>query len=86
MVRKASSPTLKSLPMIFNSFAFLFFLTCVLLLYIRSNHLRQNRILMVASYVFYGWWDYRFLSLILLWARWTKGGSHKKRDKSRNRA
>lgn len=28
-------------------------------------HRLQNRMLLVASYVFYGYWDYRFLSLIL---------------------
>ena len=51
--------------MIFNSLVFLVFLAVVLVLYYRLNHRGQNRMLLVASYVFYGWWDYRFLSLLL---------------------
>jgi alginate O-acetyltransferase complex protein AlgI len=50
----------------FNSLIFLAFLLVVLALYYRSPHRRQNRLLLVASYVFYGWWDYRFLSLLVL--------------------
>lgn len=29
-------------------------------------HKWQNRMLLIASYVFYGWWDWRFLSLIFI--------------------
>jgi D-alanyl-lipoteichoic acid acyltransferase DltB (MBOAT superfamily) len=36
------------------------------LLYWRLGHRGQNRLLLVASYFFYGFWDYRFLFLILL--------------------
>ena len=52
----------------FNSFAFLMFLPTVFLLYwlvFRSRRL-QNLLIVVASYVFYGWWDVRFLLLIML--------------------
>ena len=52
--------------MIFDSFTFLLFLSIVLFLYAVLAHRWQNRMLLVASYVFYGWWDYRFLSLILI--------------------
>lgn len=52
--------------MIFNSVTFFVFLAIVLPLYFLSGHRRQNRLLLVASYVFYGWWDYRFLSLLFL--------------------
>jgi D-alanyl-lipoteichoic acid acyltransferase DltB (MBOAT superfamily) len=51
---------------VFNSFPFLVFLAVLLSLYYRFGHRAQNRLLLVASYVFYGWWDWRFLSL--LWA------------------
>ena len=53
--------------MLFNSFEFLIFLPVVFLLYwfvfARTIQLR-NLFLVVVSYVFYGWWDYRFLALI----------------------
>ena len=54
--------------MLFNSFVFWCFLAVVLILYhVVARNLRvQNRILLIASYVFYGYWDYRFLSLIVL--------------------
>jgi len=55
--------------MLFNSFEFLLFLPTVFVLYwfIFDKNLKiQNSLLLVSSYVFYGWWDYRFLSLILL--------------------
>ena len=54
--------------MLFNSIAFLFFLPIVFLLYWFGHKSRQwqNIIVVVASYVFYGWWDWRFLFLIAL--------------------
>ncbi|MCI0747331.1 MAG: hypothetical protein L0Y58_18150 [Verrucomicrobia subdivision 3 bacterium] len=53
--------------MLFNSGVFLkFFLAFLLLYWLVRNHLRaRNILIVVASYVFYGWWDYRFLVLIL---------------------
>ncbi len=51
--------------MVFNSLTFLVFLAIVLALYYRLKHRGQNILLLVASYVFYGWWDWRFLSLLL---------------------
>ncbi len=51
--------------MLFNSYIFLVFLPVVFLLYWRIRSLRlQNIFLVVASYIFYGWWDWRFLSLL----------------------
>ena len=52
--------------MVFNSFAFLSFFGCVFILYrvLRRNYKLQNRMLLVASYVFYGYWDWRFLFLV----------------------
>jgi D-alanyl-lipoteichoic acid acyltransferase DltB (MBOAT superfamily) len=53
--------------MLFNSYQFAFFLPIVFTLYWfvfnRSTRL-QNFFLVVAGYVFYGWWDWRFLFLI----------------------
>jgi len=54
--------------MLFNSIDFAFFLPIVFILYwfvFRKSLKYQNLFLVVASYVFYGWWDYRFLALIL---------------------
>ncbi|PVW12326.1 MBOAT family O-acyltransferase [Marixanthomonas spongiae] len=53
--------------MLFNSFSFGLFLPIVLLLYWAAGYKRikaQNTILLIASYVFYGLWDWRFLFLI----------------------
>lgn len=54
--------------MLFNSLAFLKFFFLVLLSYVllRKNLRAQNLLLLVASYGFYGAWDYRFL--VLIWA------------------
>ena len=55
--------------MLFNSIEFLFFLPVVFVLYwfVFSKNLNtQNSVILLSSYFFYGWWDYRFLSLILL--------------------
>ncbi|MEI6178650.1 MAG: MBOAT family O-acyltransferase, partial [Verrucomicrobiota bacterium] len=51
--------------MVFNSIVFLIFLAVVLSLYYRLKHRSQNIMLVIASYVFYGWWDWRFLGLLL---------------------
>ncbi|MGV3636815.1 MAG: MBOAT family O-acyltransferase, partial [Flavobacteriales bacterium] len=53
--------------MLFPSFAFLVFLPLVYLLYwyVFNRGLRvQNSFVLFASYVFYGWWDWRFLGLL----------------------
>ncbi|MBS1636802.1 MAG: MBOAT family protein [Bacteroidetes bacterium] len=53
--------------MLFNSFEFAIFLPLVFLLYWFVFHKSvrvQNIFLLVAGYVFYGWWDWRFLFLI----------------------
>ncbi len=55
--------------MLFNSLEFLVFLPVVFLLYwfVLNKHLRmQNLFLIAVSYLFYGWWDWRFLSLIFI--------------------
>lgn len=53
--------------MLFNSFEFAVFLPIVFLLYwfVFGRSLRfQNLFVVVVSYIFYGWWDWRFLLLI----------------------
>ncbi len=55
--------------MLFNSIEFAIFLPGVFVLYwfvINKNLKLQNVLLLIASYVFYGWWDWRFLSLIII--------------------
>lgn len=54
--------------MLFNSLDFAVFLPIVFMLYwfvFQKSLKAQNALVFVASYVFYGWWDWRFLSLIL---------------------
>jgi len=51
---------------LFNSLTFLCFLALVLPLYYMLDRKWQNRMLLVASYVFYGWWNWRFLFLLWL--------------------
>ena len=54
--------------MLFNSIDFAIFLPIVFILYwfVANKNLKlQNLLIVAASYLFYGWWDYRFLSLIL---------------------
>src|SRR5437870_5456109 len=52
--------------MLFNSLAFLCFLPIVLLGVGVLPHRWRNRFLLVAGYVFYGCWDWRFLGLLFL--------------------
>ena len=54
--------------MLFNSLDFAIFLPIVFLLYwflVQKNLKLQNALIVLASYVFYAWWDWRFLSLII---------------------
>ena len=52
--------------MVFNSIQFALFLPIVFVMYwlLRKNMRLQNLFVVIASYVFYGWWDWRFLILI----------------------
>lgn len=54
--------------MLFNSIDFAIFLPVVFVLYWYATQRRlalQNLLIVAASYLFYGWWDWRFLSLII---------------------
>jgi alginate O-acetyltransferase complex protein AlgI len=48
----------------FDTPIYILFLTLVVFVYWRLSWRKQNVMLLVASYVFYGWWDPRFLALI----------------------
>lgn len=53
--------------MFFNSLDFAIFLPIFFILYwfVTNKNLKsQNSLIVIASYIFYGWWDWRFLSLI----------------------
>lgn len=54
--------------MLFNSIEFLIFLPIVFFLYwyIFKSLKYQNLFIVIVSYIFYGWWDWRFLILIAL--------------------
>jgi alginate O-acetyltransferase complex protein AlgI len=54
--------------MLFNSLEFAIFLPIVFVLYwfVTNRHLKlQNALIVAASFVFYGWWDWRFLFLLI---------------------
>ncbi len=54
--------------MLFNSSVFVVFFAVLYLAYLglRNRRVAQNRLLLLGSYIFYGAWDYRFLSLLLI--------------------
>ena len=54
--------------MLFNSFEFALFLPTVFILYwATSSKIKlRNLVLLVSSYIFYGFWDWRFLILIII--------------------
>lgn len=52
--------------MLFNSLIFVLYFTIVYGGYVVLRHRAQNLWLLAASYLFYGWWDWRFLFLIIL--------------------
>ncbi len=52
--------------MLFNSIPFLYFCTVFFPLYFLLKGTHRLWLCLVASYIFYGWWDWRFLSLIAL--------------------
>ena len=54
--------------MLFNSIDYLLFLPTVFILYwflLKKSFKAQNFLILIASYIFYGLWDWRFLTLIL---------------------
>lgn len=51
--------------MVFNSVTFLVFCVIFFVLYFHTRGRVRTWICLLASYLFYGWWDWRFLSLIV---------------------
>jgi len=51
--------------MLFDTPVYLVFLVLVVIAYWRLNWRKQNALLLAASYFFYGWWDWRFLLLMI---------------------
>src|SRR5262249_27268795 len=64
--RAASAPQLDASSMIFSSVDFFVFFLVFLLLYRVLPHREQNVLILLGSYVFYSWWDWRFTGLIVL--------------------
>ena len=52
--------------MLFNSIEFAIFLPSIFIIYwfVTKTIKQQNILILLSSYLFYGWWDWRFLSLI----------------------
>ena len=51
--------------MLFNTWVFCLFFVIVFCVYHSLEFRAQNVFLLIASYFFFGWWDWRFLSLLL---------------------
>ncbi|HET6225204.1 MAG TPA: MBOAT family protein, partial [Bacteroidia bacterium] len=54
--------------MLFNSLEFVIFFLCFFILYwfvFKQNIKLQNALILIASYVFMGWWDVRFLLVLI---------------------
>ena len=51
---------------LFNSIEFALFLPIVFVIYwlFSKDQKKQNIIILISSYLFYGWWDWKFLTLI----------------------
>jgi D-alanyl-lipoteichoic acid acyltransferase DltB (MBOAT superfamily) len=52
--------------MLFHSTAFAVFFIIVFILYIKLPHKLQNRMLLIASYIFYGAWEWKYLALLFI--------------------
>ena len=55
--------------MLFNSITFFVFLIIVFIIYWKTtnyNNELSKLVLLISSYIFYGWWDWRFLFLIFI--------------------
>ena len=55
--------------MLFNSTTFFVFLIIVFAVYWKTVNYKNETgklVLLISSYIFYGWWDWRFLSLIFI--------------------
>ena len=71
------NPKVDLLTMVFASsqFAFFFLLTATLYWACQGRWRWQNALLLVANYVFYGWWSWRFLPILLAMSCVSFGGA-----------
>lgn len=76
--------------MTFQSFEYIVFLPIVFLLYwtvCRRSKALQNGLIIAASLMFYGWWDWRFPGLLLIsafstfWAGWLIGNTEERKKR-----
>src|SRR5438477_18977 len=70
----------------FDSVVFLVFFLVVFVLYylVARWHTVQNLFLLAASFVFYGWWDWRFLGLMILSSTWRSWRSSRTSSQARS--
>jgi len=52
--------------MLFNSFNFIIFIIIFIPLYYATSGKLRLWLCLISSYIFYGWWNYRYLSLIIV--------------------
>jgi len=73
--------------MLFQSLEFLIFLPIVFILYwfVFKKLKIQNALVLFASYVFYGWWDWRFLILIAITSGFSYWSGLRVKNKEGNR-
>lgn len=77
--------------MLFNSLDFAVFLPIVFIVYwilLSKSFQKQNLFVLFASYIFYGWWDWRFLILIFLSSVidfWIGSSMHVTKQKSKRK-
>lgn len=51
--------------MLFQSFEFFIFFTIVILLRLALRHKFERLVILISSYIFYGWWSWKFSSLLI---------------------
>lgn len=56
--------------MVFNSLVFLILFVVVYGMYRVLPRRGQNALIVISSYFFYGWWDWRFASLLAVTSLW----------------
>lgn len=64
--------------MLFTTLTYVLFLGAIFAVYwsVASHRRLQNALLLAGGYVFYGWWDWRFCSLMLFSSAWDFGAAH----------
>lgn len=73
--------------MVFNSLAFLIFIPIFFLFYFSTRKTPRLWVCLIGSYIFYGWWDWRFLFLIVFitWVNFAIGAKIEAHDRAEQR-